>query len=221
MNVTAVVPMKGYSARVPRKNLRMIAGRPLFEWILDQLEAAARVNHVIVDTDSDEIADRVRRVFPEIEIHERPRRLRGDFVPMHDIVAHLADRIRSGLLLQTHSTNPLLAASTIDTAIETFLGQANHDSLMGITERRSRFFWPDGRPVNHDPAQLIRTQDLPPLLEENSNIYLAPCEVISRTRRRVGTNPLLYRIDPAEAIDIDDELDFRIADFMLEDRNCE
>lgn len=220
MNVLGLVPMKGHSERVPGKNMRDIAGRPLFSWILDALSQASQVNEVMVDTDSDEIEAAVRADFPDVTIHRRPERLFGDTVPMHDIVASVADSATHEILLQTHSTNPLLRASTIDTAIREFKSrQGVCDSLMSVTELRSRFFFEDGRPINHDPARLLRTQDLQPVLEENSNLYVAPVHEIRESRLRIGRRPILFPIDPKEAVDIDDEFDFQLAEWLLEHRD--
>lgn len=219
MSVLGLVPMKGHSERVPGKNLRPIAGRPLFHWILSALLASDTVDEVMVDTDDDAIAEAVRDSFPEVSVHRRPVELYGDDVPMHAIVAEVARSTSHDHILQTHSTNPLLTPATIDTAVQTYLANGTHDSLMGVTPFRSRFFFKDGRPVNHDPAVLIKTQDLEPLFEENSNIYIAPVPQIRRTGLRMGSQPLLFAIDPAEAVDIDVELDFRIAEFLLESRS--
>lgn len=219
MSFVGIVPMKGHSERVPGKNLRDIAGRPLFSWITEALEGADGIDEVMVDTDSDEIESAVAEAFPGVTIHRRPDHLHGDFVPMHDIVAHIAAETSHEHILQTHATNPLLTSATIDRAVDTFLRQTGHDSLMSVTAWRSRFFFEDGRPVNHDPAELIRTQDLPPLLEENSNIYISAAPLIVQTGLRIGANPLLFEIEASESVDIDDEFDFRIAEFLLENRN--
>lgn len=219
MAVIGVIPMKGHSERVPGKNLRPIAGRPLFHWITDALLEAAMVDEVLIDTDSDQIASAVTEAFPEVILHRRPKHLHGDFVPMHDIVAHIANTVDHDHLLQTHSTNPLLTPHTIDRAIETFLENGDHDSLMSVTAWKSRFYFPDGRPVNHDPTELIRTQDLQPLLEENSNIYIAPTSLIRETGLRVGKKPVLFEVDPGESVDIDEQLDFELAEFLLRRRH--
>lgn len=213
--VVAIVPMKGHSERVPGKNLRLFAGRPLYHWIVTSLLAVEPVAAVVVDTDSPDIADDVAKTFPEVEIRERPSDLLGDEVPMHDIVARIvAERSSGDVFLQTHSTNPLLTPETITRAVDAFFGPGDHDSLMGVTELRTRLYSSDGRPLNHDPEVLLRTQDLDPVLEENSNLYLASRQVISSTGRRVGPNPLLFPIDRHEAVDIDEEIDFVIAECL-------
>jgi CMP-N-acetylneuraminic acid synthetase len=218
VSLLALVPMKGNSERVPGKNLRTIAGRPLFHWILESLSNARLVDEVMVDTDSDEIEEAVRGAFPEVTIHRRPIELHGDDVPMHDIVANVAEDTEYEHLLQTHSTNPLLKSWTVDEAIARYLEPGDHDSLMSVTPLQSRFYFIDGAPVNHDPAVLLRTQDLDPIYEENSNIYIAPVWQVRKTGLRIGVSPLLFPIDPEDAVDIDVELDFRIAEFLLESR---
>lgn len=219
MSVLGLVPMKGHSDRVPGKNLRPIGGRPLFHWVTRALLAADGVEEVVVDTDSDEIAHAVAAAFPEVSIHWRAKRLHGDFVSMHEIVTEVAISSSHDHLLQTHATNPLIRPTTIARAVDTYLQDVDHDSLMSVTPWQSRFFFPDGRPVNHDPSVLLRTQDLEPLLEENSNIYISRRERIIETGLRVGKNPLLFRMNPAEAIDIDEELDFKVAESLLQQRD--
>jgi CMP-N-acetylneuraminic acid synthetase len=215
MSVVGLIPMKGHSERVPRKNLRMIAGRPLFHWVTETLLAANSIDEVIVDTDSDEIEDAVREAFPAVSVHRRPQHLHGDMVPMHDVVAEVAKTAGHDHLLQTHSTNPLLRASTVDAAVAAFVEPGSHDSLMSVTALQTRFYFADGRPVNHDPLVLTRTQDLEPVYEENSNIYIAPRDQIVESGRRVGAHPKLFPMQRDEAVDIDEELDFLVAEFLL------
>lgn len=215
MSLAGLIPMKGHSERVPGKNLRSMAGRPLFHWITIALLGAALVDEVIVDTDSDEIEAAVRASFPDVGIHRRPGHLHGDMVPMHDVVAEVARSTDHDHILQTHSTNPLLRPETIDAAVAAFMAPGSHDSLMSVTALKTRLYFADGRPVNHDPNVLIRTQDLEPIYEENSNIYIAPVPLIVATGRRIGPSPLLFPVARAEAVDIDDELDFSIAEFLL------
>ncbi|MDP9145067.1 MAG: acylneuraminate cytidylyltransferase family protein [Actinomycetota bacterium] len=216
MSVAGLIPMKGHSERVPGKNLRPIAGKPLFHWIAESLIGAETVDEVIVDTDSDEIEAAVIAAFPSVIVHRRPERLHGDMVPMHDVVAEVARSVVHDHVLQTHATNPLLRSRTVDAAIAAFLEPGPHDSLMSVTSLQTRFYFRDGRPVNHDPAVLVRTQDLDPIYEENSNIYIASRELILTTGQRIGGKPLLFPTPREEAVDIDEELDFMVAEFLLE-----
>jgi CMP-N-acetylneuraminic acid synthetase len=86
---------------------------------------------------------------------------------------------------------------------------------MSVTALQTRLYFEDGQPVNHDPDVLMRTQDLAPIYEENSNLYIAPRDLIIATGRRIGSRPLLFPMRGEEAVDIDEELDFLVAEFLL------
>jgi CMP-N-acetylneuraminic acid synthetase len=215
-DIVALLPMKGHSERVPGKNLRPLAGKPLYHWVVETLLDVAGIGEIVVDTDSEQISEDVRDNFPSVSLRERPADLLGDEVPMHDIVARfVAEHPRGDVFVQTHSTNPLLSVATVASAVTAFLDDDTHDSLMTVTEWKTRLFDASGHPLNHDPGVLVRTQDLPPVFEENSNLYIAPRQVIEKTGRRIGEDPLFFPIDRVESIDIDEEIDFAIAECLL------
>lgn len=207
--------MKGHSERVPNKNIRPLGGRPLYRWIVDTLLDVPAVTTIAIDTDSQKIAEDIQGNYPSVRIIWRPHELRGNFVPMHDILSYDVDQVDEKVYLQTHSTNPLLQAETVSAAIDAFLGSPAHDSLFTVTELQTRLYWKDGRPVNHDPAVLLRTQDLPPVLEENSCLYLFTQGVMDATGQRVGQRPQLFPIPREQAVDIDEEFDFVVADCLV------
>ena len=216
--VIALLPMKGHSERVAGKNLRPLAGRPLYHWVMRTLLATKMISEVVVDTDSDEIADDVRLNFPDVPVRERPSDLVGDLVAMHDIVARFVAEHPSGeVFVQTHATNPLLRHQSLERAIQTFLNDDAHDSLMSVTGWQARLYDHEGRALNHDPNVLLRTQDLPRVYVENSNFYVASREVILATGKRIGSNPLLFPLGRLESLDIDDESDFRVAECLVEE----
>jgi CMP-N-acetylneuraminic acid synthetase len=215
--IVALVPMRHSSERVPGKNYRPLGGRPLFHHIVESLLASELVASVVIDTDSDLISAEVSETFPDVTVLSRPESLLGGDVPMNDILLHDVSCIDADYYLQTHSTNPFLRASTIDAALREFLDQrGRYDSLFSVTPLQTRLWWPDGSAVNHDPQVLLRTQDLPPILEENSCLYVFDRATLERRKNRIGDRPLLYRLDPAEAIDIDDERDWKIAESLYE-----
>lgn len=218
-SVVALVPMRHHSERVPGKNYRPLLGRPLYEHILDALLATEAITQIVVDTDSPTIQEGIARAYPQIRLLERPDRLRGGEVPMSEILLHDVEQVPHPFYLQTHSTNPLLRSETIGRAIETFLsGFPAHDSLFSVTRVQKRFWEPSGKPVNHDPSILLRTQDLPPMYEENSCLYLFERETFRTRRNRLGRAPILFEIDRQEAWDIDDEVDFHVAEILMLNR---
>ena len=114
------------------------------------------------------------------------------------------------------TTNSLLRSETISDAIKTFLEKyPANESLFSVTSLQTRLYDADGKTINHNPAELVRTQDLPPIYEENSCIYIFTQATLKTHNHRIGENPIMFPIDPAEAWDIDDELDFQIADFLM------
>jgi len=215
--VTALVPMKAHSERVPSKNVRPFAGRPLFHWILETLRSSSYVGDIVVNTDSEAIARQAEELFGAVVLW-RPEHLLGDMVGIQPLIEWDLQHSDGDLYLQTHSTNPLLTARTIDRAVETFCAQNHHDSLFTVTELHTRLYWSDGRPVNHDPDHMIRTQDLEPILEENSCIYVFPRGTFEQRGHRLGARPLLMPMDPLEAVDIDEEHDFVIAEAIMKSR---
>lgn len=211
--------MKGHSERVPNKNLKPFAGQPLYHAIIEVLSHSRFIRKIAVNTDSDAIAADVEKHFNNVQIIPRPEEIRGDFVSMNAIIAHDLSQLDGTHFLQTHSTNPLLTTRTLDAAIETYFQKLDqYDSLFSVTSFQSRFYREDGSPVNHDPRKLLRTQDLPPLLEENSNFYIFSRDSFKKAgNRRIGLAPLLYPVNKLEAIDIDDPEDFRLAELLYKD----
>ena len=208
--------MRHHSQRVPGKNYRLLAGKPLFHHIVETLMTVPDIQAVIVDTDSGPVMDGVRRFFPDVKLIQRPEHLRADDVPMNDILLYDTEQIQSEFYLQTHSTNPLLKAETVSRAIKAFLmAYPKYDSLFSVTRLQTRLYFQDGRAINHDPRQLIQTQDLPPVYEENSCLYLFTRDNLIKWHHRIGETPLMFEIPVDEAWDIDEELDFEICDFLL------
>ena len=214
--IVALVPMRHHSQRVPGKNYRPLAGKPLFHHIVETLLVVPQIAEVVVNTDSPEVRAGLREHFPAVRVIERPEHLRADDIPMNEILAHDMSQVEADLYLQTHSTNPLLSAETISGAIDTLLAQyPAYDSLFSVTRLQTRLWDQLSRAINHNPAVLLQTQDLPPVYEENSCIYIFKKETLLNRRNRLGERPLMFEIDAAEAWDIDEELDFEIVDFLM------
>jgi CMP-N-acetylneuraminic acid synthetase len=215
-SVAALVPMRHQSERVPGKNYRLMAGKPLFHYILETLLACPEIDQVVVDTDSAPISDDIQVHFPGVRVIQRPDHLRSGMIPMNEILLYDTRQVQADLYLQTHSTNPLLKPQSVSRAVQTLLEQyPSYDSLFSVTRLQTRLWDGLGRAVNHNPAILLRTQDLPPIYEENSCLYLFDQATLETRHNRIGERPYLFEIDAAEAWDIDDELDFAITDFLV------
>src|SRR5512138_1574316 len=154
--LTALVPMRHHSQRVPGKNYRPLAGKPLFHHIIETLLNIPEIDQIVVDTDSKAVMDSLRQTFPQVKIINRPEHLRADDVPMNDILIHDTAQFPADFYLQTHSTNPLLKPETVARAINSFLAEyPNRDSLFSVTRLQTRLYDQHGQAINHDPAVLI------------------------------------------------------------------
>lgn len=217
MKLAALVPMRHHSQRVPGKNYRLLAGKPLFHHILESLLAVPEIDTVMVDTDSQPVMEGVQRFFPTVKLIERPEHLRADDIPMNEILLHDTAQVQADYYLQTHSTNPLLRADTISHGIQMFMSEyPKYDSLFSVTRWQTRLYFKDGRAINHNPLELLQTQDLPPVYEENSCLYLFTRANLERKKHRIGDHPFMLEIEKNEAWDIDEELDFEISDFLMQ-----
>lgn len=209
--------MKGESERVPNKNMRLFNGQPLCSVMIEKLQNSKYIEEIVVNTDSKVIRDFVLSSYDNITVIERPQELIGHDVSMNKIIAHDINLVQADLYLQTHSTNPMLKTETIDLAIEKFKEQESAcDSLFSVTRFQTRFYKEDGVALNHNPEVLMKTQDLPVLYEENSCIYIFTKEAFQKNNRRIGNSPLLFEIQPLEAIDIDVEDEFVLAEKLFQ-----
>jgi CMP-N-acetylneuraminic acid synthetase len=213
--IVALVPMRHESERVPGKNYRPMAGKPLYRHIVEALLACSEFDRVVIDTDSDVIKRDAADAFPEVLVLDRPGHLRDGAIPMNDVLLNDVRQVPADLYLQTHSTNPLLTAGTISRAINELRSSPSHDSMFSVTRIQARLWSEGGSPLNHDPAVLLRTQDLPPVYLENSCLYLFTRELLEGRGTRIGANPLLFEIARDEAFDIDEEQDFRIVEALM------
>ncbi len=213
--VCAILPMRGQSQRVPGKNRRSLGDRPLFHHILGCLHSVPDIAWVVVNSDDPTLLEEARAAFPGICPQRRPAALSAPETSMNavlmDAVARLPDAV--GLILQTHATNPFLSATTVMAAI-TALRAAwpAHDSLVAVSRRHVRLWDHRGQPLNHDPGRLLPTQDLAPVFEENSCLYLFTTETLRTHANRIGVRPLMWATPPLESLDIDDEADFALAE---------
>jgi CMP-N-acetylneuraminic acid synthetase len=216
MKLVALVPMRHHSQRVPGKNYRVLAGKPLFHHIIETLLAVPEIDETVVDTDSEPVMNGLREHFPQVKIIVRPEHLRADDIPMNEILLHDTEQFPADFYLQTHSTNPLLKPATIARALQSLTtNYPDYDSLFSVTRLQTRLYDGHGKAINHNPNELLQTQDLPPVYEENSCIYIFTRENLLAKHHRIGDRPWMFEIAADEAWDIDEELDFAICDFLL------
>lgn len=208
--------MKANSQRVKGKNFRSLHGKPLFRWVLDSLLAIDTIDQVIINTDARHIlAENGLTDSDRVMIRDRKPELCGDLVSMNLILADDIAAVEAQTYLMTHTTNPMLSSDTISRALveyQTSVAAGKADSLFTVNKIQTRFYRADCSPVNHDPDNLIQTQDLEPWYEENSNLFIFSKSSFAKTDARIGKQPMMFETPGLESVDIDTPDDWDMAE---------
>jgi CMP-N-acetylneuraminic acid synthetase len=206
--IVALLPMKAHSERVSGKNFRLFAGKPLFQLVLGTLLIVDCIDEIVINTDARTILAQNGLVeTSRIKLRDRKPELCGDYVSMNFILRDDIDNVPADIYLMTHVTNPLISAATIQAALQMFIvanERKEGDSLFSVNRFQTRFYRRDCSAINHDPEKLVRTQDLEPLFEENSNLYIFTQESFRATGARIGNRPIMYETPRFDSLDIDD-----------------
>lgn len=207
--------MKANSVRVSGKNFRDFCGKPLFRWILDTLLQVEEIDQIIINTDARHIlAENGLLDTDRITIRDRKPKICGDHVSMNLVLADDVAHVPADIYLMTHTTNPLMSADTVRKALAEFQAakaKGTADSLFTVDKVQTRFYRADCSPVNHDPNNLIPTQNLEPWFEENSNLYIFTADSFAKTNARIGQKPMMHQGPYFESIDIDTPEDWDFA----------
>ncbi len=214
----AYLIIKNYSERVPEKNFRELGGKPLFRWILDTLQEVVELERIVINTDArDRLATLGLVESERLVLRDRREDLRENDITANTLIAADLDEIEGEEWLMTHVTNPFLSAETIRSGIARYrerVDDGSADSLFSVNRVSRRLYGADGDAINHDPKKLIPTQDLPPVYEENSCLYIFSKASFRATGARIGLKPLLFEMPRLESLDIDDMEDWRLAEMM-------
>ncbi len=222
MRILGLIPARGGSKGIPRKNIRDIAGKPLIAWTIDAALSSRLINSVVVSTDDPEISEVALKFGAEVPF-QRPTELSTDFTPGIEPVLHalgLLPSFDAVVLLQP--TSPLRSTKDIDNCIELLL-QTAAKAVVSVTAAKNHLAWnyqidSEGRlePVINS-SQITRRQDLPKVYSLNGAIYASHVSFLTEERNFLGKQTLAYVMPPERSVDIDDILDFRIAEMLLKD----
>ena len=205
--IVALLPMKANSSRVPGKNFKSFCGKPLFRWTLDSLLSVPEISKIVINTDARDILLENGLVKSErVVIRQRPAEICGDDVSMNRVIEDDIANVPADIYLMTHTTNPLLSKQTIASALDDFAQKQQQglaDSLFTVNKIQTRFYREDASAINHDPNNLIPTQNLEPWYEENSNLYIFTVASFDKTKARIGASPAMYVTPLRESVDID------------------
>ncbi|MBD3248785.1 acylneuraminate cytidylyltransferase family protein [Candidatus Woesearchaeota archaeon] len=212
--INVILPMRAGSQRVIDKNIRIIKGKPLYEYILNTLFSSELVDKIIINTDIQQVIDKYKDN-PKIIVIEREEHLKGN-CNMNSVIEDTINKIEGDYFMQVHATNPLLSLESIEKGIKKYFDNLNsNDSVFSVTKMQKRFWSIDGKPINHDPKAAPTTQDLEPWYEENSCFYIFSRDSFMKTKNRIGEKPLLVETRLTESVDIDEEDELKLVESLI------
>lgn len=212
MRTACFIPIKANSERVPGKNFRVLNGKKLYEYICEHVKEAAVFDDVYIDTNSDEIAEYARKA--SFKVIERKPELARNTANGNDLLVHHFELFpQYDYYFQLFATAPYLQPETIKICVEKLITSDEFDSCFTAIENHS-FYWLAGNPVNYRPGILPRSQDMLPVVEETTGLYGISAEALNRYRCRIGRRPYMHIVSKFEAVDINTEEDFKVAEYV-------
>jgi len=208
MSVIAFLPAKGESSRVSNKNQRLLDGEPLFIRNLEKISGMSCIDKVVLDTESDEIIEQSSEI--DCEILKRDPKLATNETGGNDLLLNEAQNFSGDVYVQILATSPFISPKSIQEGIEK-VQNSGHDSAV-LVESSPEYLWENGHP-NYDIDNIPNSNDLDKTTRETMGLYVIEHNTLMETERRIGDHPYLIKASSIEAIDIDYEDDFKLADY--------
>lgn len=212
MKTACFIPIKAHSERVPGKNLRILNGKKLYQYICEHVIDANVFDEVFVDTNSEEVATYATE--KGFHVIERKPELALNTANGNDLLVYQYLMFPEyDYYFQLFATAPYLQPQSIKACFDRLTSSTAYDSCFTATENHS-FYWYAGTPVNYRPGILPRSQDMLPVMEETTGLYGISKEALEKYRCRIGKNPYIHVVDKFQAVDINTEEDLKIAEYI-------
>tara|TARA_B100001175_G_C19437484_1_gene604358 strand:- start:63 stop:716 length:654 start_codon:yes stop_codon:yes gene_type:complete len=209
MKFSAFIPIKLSSERVPNKNFTLINNKPLFFYILNTLKSVKSVSQIVIDADDQAVVDEIKKYFDNLDIFIRNPKLLSPVESVNNIINSNLENFKNETVIQTHVTNPLLHPNTLKNALNEYA--TNKKAIFSVNALQSRFYNSKLEAINHNPDELIPTQDLDIIYEENSNFYIfSKDQFIENNNKRLSSESTPFVTSTYESIDIDNQEDLEI-----------
>lgn len=208
--VVAMIPIKLNNQRLPGKNLKILGKKVLCQYLFDTVKQIKEIDEVYVYCSDSSI----QKYMPE-EIHflQRPKELDTDTVQSKDIIQKFIEVIDADIYVLMHVTQPFIKAETISNSISK-VKEENYDSAF-VAYPIKEFAWYNGKPINYELTNVVRTQELEPLYIEGE-LFVFEKEVFTKEGRRIGSHPWIQPINWKENICIDEIDDLEMAETIIE-----
>ena len=213
-NNIALIPLRGGSKSIPKKNIKLLAGIPLCNWVIKAALSSSLIDSVYVSTECDEISSLVSNSFKEVNIIKRPLSLASDNSTTESVMINFMENVSFDNLITLQATSPLLSSDDLDAAIKLFLSQ-KFDSLLTAV-RVKRFFWNnDNQPLNYDPLDRPRRQDFKGSFMENGAFYITKRSILQQYKCRLGGKIGIYEMNDATSVEIDEPDDWKLVENII------
>lgn len=227
--ILAIIPARGLSKGVPRKNIKPLCGKPLIYYTIKEALKSELLNRIVVSTEDGEIAEIARKY--GAKVIERPIELAQDDTPSLPVFQHAINHLemREGyyprLIVVLQPTSPLRRVEDIDAAIRKLL-ETGCDSVVSVSEVECPLQWMytlEGdrlKPVIEGGEKITQRQDAPQVYRLNGAVYVSYRDIIMKQNRVMGEDSRAFVMPPERSIDIDTEFDFKLAEILLKEREC-
>jgi len=220
--IIAIIPARGGSKRIPRKNIKLLCGKPLIYYTIREALKSKHISKTIVSTENEEVAKTSNEY--SAEVIKRPIELAKDETPTIDVIFHVlraqAENFEPGLIVLLQPTSPLRNAQDIDNAIELFL-KNDCESVVSVCEVEHSPYWSFEienrylKPIFGGKYLNMRRQDLPKVYTPNGAIYVSTPEILRKYKSFYCSKTIPYIMPPERSVDIDNEIDFMLAELLM------
>ena len=217
-NVIAMVPVRAGSTRVPNKNTRPFGGTSLLQLKLKLLKKISGIKQTVVSTDCEESADIALKEGAKVQW--RNEYYAGSEVTNDQHWFHIAQTTPGDIVFLAQVTSPLLRVSSMQSALNSFLDGGRHDSINSVSAEK-KFLWKGSKPINYDIDATPKSQDLPEIVSLNFAITIIARAKMMERKNVVGNKPKFFQLDKVESLDVDDLIDFKVAELMFQEKGME
>lgn len=212
MKAVAIMPIKLNNERLPGKNVMMLGNKPLLCHALENLLLLGCLDEIYVYCSEKTVC----KYLPKgVTFLKRSEILDAPTSNFNQIFESFMEQVESDIYIYAHATAPFVTVETMRECLGEVMS-GRHDSAF-CAKKIQDFLWKDAKPLNFDPCNLPRSQDLEPIYEETSGIYVFTRECYLKTRRRIGLNPFIKEVTFKESVDINEKEDFELAEKLIGD----
>ena len=214
--IIAIIPARGGSKGIPRKNIKSLCGKPLIAWTIIQAKNSKYISEVYVSTDDKEIADASKNYDCKVII--RPKNISGDSASTESALLHASEYLEYDydLMVLLQCTSPLRTTQQIDDAIKLLIDEKSDSLLSGYIN--DRFFWKDKKSINYDYKKRPRRQDKEWEFVENGSIYIFKKKVLQEQKNRLGGKISQFVMPKWMSFEIDEPFDFELVEYLMKNK---